>query len=63
MNTCPYCNARPIAVTLCDQGGTYSMCDTCSAAWGTKMNAVEARCQVRVLEWWYSLPDAQEVRR
>ena len=62
MMTCPYCNARPIEVTLCDQGNAYSMCNQCSAAWGTKMNAVTARCEVRVLEYWASLADSEVIR-
>ena len=62
MMICPYCNARDIVLTLTNEDGTYSMCDVCSVAWGVKANASVARCEVSVLEWWFSLPDAQEVR-
>ena len=62
MNTCPYCNARDIVLTLTNEDGTYSMCDVCSVAWGTKMNAVTARCEVRVLEYWASLADSEVIR-
>lgn len=59
---CPYCQLRKIELTLCDNDGYYSVCCVCSMQWGTKANAFQARSEVRALEWWYSLPDAQEVR-
>ena len=59
---CPYCKVRKIEVTLTDLDGTYSVCFVCSMQWGLKAQAPIARCQVRELEHWYSLPDAQEVR-
>lgn len=62
MDTCPYCNARDIVLTLTNEDGTYSMCDVCSVAWGVKANASVARCEVSVLEYWANLPDAR-VRR
>lgn len=60
--TCPYCRDREIALTLTDQDGTYSMCDVCSIQWGIKAQASTARCEVRVLEYWASLPDARVAR-
>jgi hypothetical protein len=60
--TCPYCNQRTITMTLCTAEGTYSCCNACGVAWGLKAQAFEAGAEVRLLEWWYSLPDAQEVR-
>lgn len=62
MNTCPYCNARDIVLTLTSEDGTYSMCDVCSVAWGVKANACVARCEVSVLEWMWNLPDAKVQR-
>jgi hypothetical protein len=59
---CPYCKVRKIEVTLTDIDGTYSMCFNCSMQWGLKAQAPIARCQVRELEHWYSLPDAKDVR-
>lgn len=56
---CPYCKDRLIALTLTDDSGTYSVCEVCSMAWGAKANAVTARCEVRVLEYWAGLPDAR----
>ena len=47
---CPYCQLRPIELTICDHDGTYSMCCTCSMQWGTKANAFQARSEVRALE-------------
>jgi len=62
MMTCPYCHDREIALTLTDQGGTYSMCNVCSLAWGIKAQASTARCEVLALEYWASLPDARVAR-
>ena len=59
---CRYCQLRNIELTLCDHDGYYSVCFVCSMQWGLKAQAPIARCQVRELEHWYSLPDAQEVR-
>ncbi len=61
MSPCPYCGVRKIAITLHEATGHYSMCRPCYMQFEglgltTDNEKSERGIQMRLLEWWWTLP-------
>lgn len=57
---CPYCHLRQMVSTFEEPDGEHWKCKKCAVVWSVSMHrnaAQEQALQLRLLEWWWGLPN------